>query len=192
MMERINKVMSLESKYINLDFNERIKAIANDMGISETMVYDCIVLKHNILTNASLNAAVGDEDDSELADLVVSDEEPSLDEKMETNELREMLELAMSTLSDKEIDILKLRYGLKDNVGFDKKFIDKAYSDSGISADYDYVDTLALSRDEMPNSKNHKLSTIARDLDIEQEEDHRALADARTAGRVYSVLNKRR
>ncbi len=78
------------------------------------------------------------------------------------------------------------------NVGFDKKFIDKAYSDSGISADYDYVDTLALSRDEMPNSKNHKLSTIARDLDIEQEEDHRALADARTAGRVYSVLNKRR
>ena len=47
MMERINKVIHLDNQFLNegVEMNDRINLIANELGISEDEVKECLVLK---------------------------------------------------------------------------------------------------------------------------------------------------
>lgn len=63
----------------------------------------------------SLNMRIGEEQDTSLEDLI-QDESLSVEERIMNSELARALEKAFSSvLSDKETDILKMRYGLDDS-----------------------------------------------------------------------------
>ncbi len=117
MMERINKVIHLDNQFLNegVEMNDRINLIANELGISEDAVKECLVLKVNYLSYASLNAPVGAEEETELGELLPEEGLPSVEEIVENKLLRELLEKAVSTLTLREQKVLRLRFGLDDN-----------------------------------------------------------------------------
>lgn len=116
MMERINKVLHLDNVYDRegLALNERIEAISNELGISYENVRECLIIKNNYLSYASLNAPIGEDEASELGEILPQDDELSIEEIVSEKFLREELERVLNTLTDREQTILRLRYGMDD------------------------------------------------------------------------------
>lgn len=65
------------------------------------------------------------------------------------------------------------------NASFDMAFISRALARIGKPFDYPVLDTLALARNLYPQSRNHKLGTLCKMLDISLTNAHRAVHDAR-------------
>ncbi len=75
------------------------------------------------------------------------------------------------------------------NAAFDLGFLLHASRSHGLAVSSPpWLDTLALSRALRPGLKNHRLDEVARALGVQQLEHHRALDDARVAGRIAAVL----
>lgn len=117
MMERINKVVQIDNRLLNegVEMNDRISLIADEMGISEDAVKECLVLKVNYLTYASLNAPVGAEEETELGELLPEEGLPSVEDIIADKALRESIEKVIETLTIREQKVLRLRFGLDDN-----------------------------------------------------------------------------
>lgn len=113
MMERINKVMYWDNllEYEGMNFSERIKKISEELCLSEDEVKECLILKNNYLTYASLNSPVGEEEESELGEFIPIDEIMGTEKIVEKHFLHEALEKAIMILDSKEQDILRLRFG---------------------------------------------------------------------------------
>jgi RNA polymerase sigma factor (sigma-70 family) len=60
---------------------------------------------------ASLDKPVGDEGDASIGDLVANDEQ-GIDEEVQVSLTEETLHRALSTLPEREAEVLRLRYGL--------------------------------------------------------------------------------
>lgn len=88
--------------------------IANEMGMTEDAVRECMLLKTNILTYYSLNAPVGEEEESELGDFIPAEDVLSLEDIVASRELRRRLEEVLGTLKDREQQVLRMRFGLDD------------------------------------------------------------------------------
>lgn len=116
MMERINKVLSLDIELDKegLELQERISAIADELGISCENVRECLIIKNNYLSYASLNAPIGEEDASELGEILPEEGVVTVEEIVERNSLCEEVKKALSSLSNKEQNVLRLRYGIDD------------------------------------------------------------------------------
>ncbi len=71
------------------------------------------------------------------------------------------------------------------NASFDRRFINKAANENGLSFDNEFEDTLPLSRKKFPESYNHKLQTLVNYLNIPVDSKHRALDDSYATGYVY-------
>ena len=116
MMERINKVISIDnslgSKGLNL--SERMKTISDELGLSYEEVKECLIIKNNYLTYSSLNSPIGEDEESELGDLLPVDETEQTDEVAKQIFLREQLQEVLQTLTEREQKILVLRFGLED------------------------------------------------------------------------------
>ncbi|MBQ5777906.1 MAG: PHP domain-containing protein, partial [Oscillospiraceae bacterium] len=74
------------------------------------------------------------------------------------------------------------------NADFDIGFISQACQDLGIEYDFNYIDTLEFSRRILPDIKNHKLDTVAKELRLPKFEHHRALDDAVTVAFILRSL----
>ncbi len=74
------------------------------------------------------------------------------------------------------------------NAEFDIGFISTACQELGIECDFNYIDSLELSRRMLPDSKNHKLDTVAKVLQLPKFEHHRALDDAITVAFILRSL----
>lgn len=117
MMERINKVVAIDNSLINqnMELVDRITQIANELGMSEDAVTECLVIKSNYLTYASLNSPIGAEEETELGEMIPEDGIPSVEEVIESKVLREKIEEVLSTLKEREQTVLRYRFGLDDN-----------------------------------------------------------------------------
>ncbi len=74
---------------------------------------------------------------------------------------------------------------------FDMKFIQRdAYTYWGKSFVNDYIDTLALARQCLPQLSNHKLTALAKHYQISVNGAHRALADCRMNQKVFENLGR--
>jgi|GEM_PF-494694 len=77
------------------------------------------------------------------------------------------------------------------NVIFDIDFINhyslECYNKPFVN---DYIDTLTLSRNILPELKNHKLGTLANHFKIKTEGEHRGLADCKTTFNIYNKLRE--
>ncbi len=70
------------------------------------------------------------------------------------------------------------------NASFDVGFIREACNNMNINLNNAVLDTLALSRALFPNLKSHKLNIIAKFLNVELINHHRAVDDARATGDI--------
>ena len=74
------------------------------------------------------------------------------------------------------------------NAGFDTSFIRSVCERQGIDYKFSFVDTLELCRAALPNLKNHKLDTVAKEYKLGDFNHHRAIDDAKTLAEIFKKL----
>lgn len=114
MMEHINRVVRTENQYIELGIEERIEKISKELSMSEERVRECLILKKNYLGYVSLNAPIRDEEDIELGELIPEEEIMTVEDIVADRELKHVLQMVVSTLTQREQKVLRLRFGLDD------------------------------------------------------------------------------
>ena len=74
------------------------------------------------------------------------------------------------------------------NATFDMKFLAAELWRFGASADILYADTCAMSRRAFPELWSHTQDSVARRLDVYNQQAHRAVSDAETCGKIMVKL----
>ena len=116
MMEKVNKITNLESKYAGEGNNyiECVNLISKELDIPPEYVEYCMSLKINYLSTSSLNSPVGEDEASELMEFVPVDNEETVEDIVMFGDLRETLNDVLGTLTAREEKVLRLRFGLDD------------------------------------------------------------------------------
>ena len=113
MVETINKVLRITRKLTQeLNREPTIEEIAKDLDMEPEKVEYVMKIKQDI---ASLDQSVGrdgDDEDSVLGDFVEDEERASPEDSAANQILKEQLAEIISTLSDREQKIIKLRFGI--------------------------------------------------------------------------------
>ena len=113
MVETINKVLRTTRKLTTeLNHEPSVAEIAKELDMDVDKVEYVMRIKQDI---ASLDASVGrdgDDEDSVLGDFVEDEERVSPEESAATQILKEQLASIISTLSDREQKIIKMRFGI--------------------------------------------------------------------------------
>lgn len=107
------RIRQLDRKYQSLsrelEKEPTLAEIAETMGLEEREVTHLILTAKDPI---SLEAGVGDLEDISLADVLEDARIESADEALKRNSLTDELEAALKTLSPREEQVLRLRYGL--------------------------------------------------------------------------------
>ena len=85
--------------------------IAEEMGITVEKVREILKIAQEPV---SLETPIGEEEDSHLGDFIPDDDAPAPAEAAAFSMLKEQLVEVLSTLTDREQKVLKLRFGLED------------------------------------------------------------------------------
>ena len=106
-INKINRTFSkLEQEYQREPTPDEV---ANILETSSDVVEDAMkVSSHHI----SMDAPLRDEDDNSLYDIMLNNESPSPDNVLITNSLRKEIERTLSTLGEREAEIIKYYFGL--------------------------------------------------------------------------------
>ena len=86
--------------------------IANNLGFSENEVHEMKKYRES-LSISSLNAFIGEEEDSELGDFI-PDEKSDIAKNYYNKELCELVDNALNTITPREAEVIRLRFGLND------------------------------------------------------------------------------
>ncbi len=113
MVETINKVLRTQRR-LTQDLNREpsTEEIAKAMGMEPEKIEYVMKIKQDI---ASLDASVGrdgDDDDSSLGDFIEDEDRISPEDSAATQLLKEQIASILSTLSDREQKIIKMRFGI--------------------------------------------------------------------------------
>jgi len=112
MVETINKYLRV-SRQLLLEFGREPTPdeIALEMGISTEKVLDIMKISQDPV---SLDTPVGEENDSKLGDFIEDQEALAPSDFAENKLLKEQLEEVLDTLTEREKEVLRLRFGLVD------------------------------------------------------------------------------
>ena len=114
MVETINKLVRVQRQLLQeLGRTPTNEEIAVEMNIDVEKVREVRKIAQEPV---SLEAPIGEEDDSHLGDFIEDEKALAPDEAANQTMLREQLEEILSTLSDREKRVLELRFGLIDGV----------------------------------------------------------------------------
>lgn len=91
----------------------------------------------------------------------------------------------ISEVLPKFLDFCKDSILVAHNSDFDTGFVREKASENNLLYDFDAIDTVILSRLLMPDLKNHKLNTIAKELNVSLENHHRAVDDATATAQIF-------
>ena len=112
MVETINKLVRISRQLLQeLGRNPRPEEIAKEMGISVARVHEIMKIAQEPV---SLETPIGEEEDSHLGDFIEDEAAPAPAEAASFMLLREQLEEVLETLTDREKNVLRLRFGLED------------------------------------------------------------------------------
>lgn len=112
MVETINKVTRISRQMTQeLGREPSAEEIAAEMNISEEKVREILKVAQEPV---SLESPVGEEDDSHLGDFIQDENIMAPAEAATLMLLKEQLDEAMSALTDREKDVLKMRFGLNE------------------------------------------------------------------------------
>ena len=114
MVETINKLVRVQRQLLQeLGRTPTNEEIAAEMNIDVEKVREVRKIAQEPV---SLEAPIGEEDDSHLGDFIEDEKAQAPDEAANQTMLREQLEEILGTLSDREKRVLELRFGLIDGV----------------------------------------------------------------------------
>ena len=71
------------------------------------------------------------------------------------------------------------------NAKFDVSFVKQNAFNQGFEFNYEIVDTLSLARELLPQLENHKLQTVANELQVDLLNAHRATDDATATAKIF-------
>jgi RNA polymerase primary sigma factor len=116
--------IALEIGYLSADDVQAImRTHAEGKALSPALQrrLDCATRKVDLILRsaeepASLEGPVGDEDSSQLGDLIVDEDAPSPMDSAAREMLREQIQHALEELPDREREVLELRFGLTDGM----------------------------------------------------------------------------
>ena len=110
MVETITKVKKAQNQLLHRNGHEpTIDEIAEELGMTASRVREIIRIAQDPV---SLEAPVGEEEDSYLGDFIPDEDAPApLDEAMRSV-FKDELNKALDTLPERERDVLKFRYGI--------------------------------------------------------------------------------
>ena len=112
MVETINKLVRISRQLLQeLGRDPRPEEIAKEMGISVVRVHEIMKIAQEPV---SLETPIGEEEDSHLGDFIEDEAAPAPAEAASFMLLREQLEEVLETLTDREKNVLRLRFGLED------------------------------------------------------------------------------
>ncbi len=112
MVENINRFLRSQRKLMQeLGREPTPEEVAKVLGIEPDKALEIIKISQN---PASLEAPVGDEEDSRLGDFISDSSAPTLFDSASRELLKEQVDQVLDTLSDRERRVLKERFGLDD------------------------------------------------------------------------------
>jgi RNA polymerase primary sigma factor len=112
MVETINKLMRTSRKLLQEKGRDATdEEIGLEMGIPPERVREILKISQEPV---SLETPVGEEEDSALADFIPDEAAVAPAEAASQELLREQVDTVLNSLSDRERDVLKLRFGLVD------------------------------------------------------------------------------
>jgi len=112
MVETINKLIRVSRQLLQeLGREPNPEEIAKEMDISEEKVREIMKIAQEPV---SLETPIGEEEDSHLGDFIEDHDAKAPAEEASFTLLREQLESVLSTLTDREQKVLRLRFGLDD------------------------------------------------------------------------------
>lgn len=114
MIETINKLVRVQRQLIQeLGRTPTNEEIAKEMGIEVEKVREVRKIAQEPV---SLEAPIGEEDDSHLGDFIEDEKALAPDEVANQTMLKEQLEEILSSLSEREKKVIEMRFGLIDGV----------------------------------------------------------------------------
>ena len=116
-VEKILKVSRYEKIFMiqGLDLRRRIELTAQEMQTTPEEIGNLLALRAAYMNIVSLDKPVDEEDgDSILMDFIKEPNTPDPSESVTVIILKEQLEKVLNTLTPREKDVLKLRYGIED------------------------------------------------------------------------------
>lgn len=112
MVENINRVKKAQSHLLNENGKDPTTSeVADFANMPEEKVVEVMRVAQDLV---SLEAPVGEEEDSHLGDFIKDETQEAPEDVASHSMLKEQLESALYTLTPREMDVLKLRYGLVD------------------------------------------------------------------------------
>ena len=112
MVETINRVLRTSHAMVQkLGREPTTKEIADELHIEESKVEEVLKIAQEPV---SLETPIGEEEDSHLGDFIQDDEASQPSEEASYTLLREQLEEVLSTLTPREEQVLRMRFGLVD------------------------------------------------------------------------------
>ena len=114
MVETINKMTRIQRQLVQeLGKDPTAEQIANKMGAGMT-AEKVREIQKIALDPVSLETPIGEEDDSHLGDFIEDKDAMSPDQYANNELLKDEIDLVLSTLTDREEKVLRLRFGLED------------------------------------------------------------------------------
>ncbi|RSK27876.1 RNA polymerase sigma factor RpoD [Bacillus sp. HMF5848] len=112
MVETINKLIRVQRQLLqDLGRDPSPEEIAEDMDLTPDKVREILKIAQEPV---SLETPIGEEDDSHLGDFIEDQDATSPSEHAAYELLKEQLEDVLDTLTDREENVLRLRFGLDD------------------------------------------------------------------------------
>ncbi len=112
MVETINKLIRVQRQLLQKHGREPTpEEIAKEMDVSEDRVREIMKIAQEPV---SLETPIGEEEDSHLGDFIEDHDAPAPADAASFMLLKEQLAEVLSTLTDREKKVLKLRFGLED------------------------------------------------------------------------------
>lgn len=112
MVEKINRISRCQKALLQkLGREPGTKELADELGISEEIVQELLLLSQEPV---SMETPIGEEADSQLGDFIPDKEAESPSDATASSMLKEQLHEVLATLTTREQEVLKLRYGLED------------------------------------------------------------------------------
>jgi RNA polymerase primary sigma factor len=125
MVETISKYTQVRRLLIQeLGRDPLAEEIAAEMGIDVDKVRHIQKISQEVL---SIETPIGDEDDSTLSDFIQDEKNPTPSQLTARAMLRDLIKEIMIDLSDREQQILKMRFGLEDGVSHTLEEVGKAF-----------------------------------------------------------------
>ena len=114
-MEQILKVIRADTKYAHIaDYYERIQYVAWETKLPVAVAEDCLRLYNQFIKSTSLDLPIGEEEETLLGDVIPIEGEIPVEELAALDFLKEELKGVLSTLTEREQKVLRLRFGLDD------------------------------------------------------------------------------